>query len=279
MKLNLKRKPANFSNHEMEIIRLVEAIAVNFACFGKALPLNNDQLYYRAVADNLIENSEESRTAFHKLVKQALYAGLIDWHHLADNSSVIAPQIHSSLFRELQLQSIKNESTENLPDWGNRGNGVYVEVWVQNPAVFEYANSVCKSWGVNCVPCESGIPNKHMIDAVARFSRGFVLASRGVILLLTDYDFHKPETASKSIVRIFKTVENFDTPIAMPEINILGLTVDHVNDLDIPHKPLSSGKRGLSQLEEERNVLELPAVHPNRLAGWLSRKLRELDKG
>jgi hypothetical protein len=106
------------------------------------------QLYYRLVAEDLIENSDRSYKRIGALVNKARLAGLVDWNAIVDRTRQVRENTHfenpAEAVRAVHAQ-FQIDKWETQPE--------QVEVWVEKDALMGVIEPVCRALDVPCFSC------------------------------------------------------------------------------------------------------------------------------
>jgi len=145
------------------------------------------QLYYQFVARGRIENTLHSYKRLGDLVSDGRLAGVLDWTSIEDRTRNVRLNAHWSSPREI-LRSVAAQYA--IDKW--RGQGTYLEVWIEKEALFGVIDRPCSALDVPRFACRGYVSQSEMWAAEQRIRTACSLESGAprvaTIIHLGDHD-------------------------------------------------------------------------------------------
>lgn len=239
--------------------------------YGTALTLR--QLYYRLVAQDIIENKQSQYQYLSEAVKQARLKGIVEWWQIEDRTRHSRAGDYMLQSPETKLKFRANELLDvaddyHRPLWEEQNK--YVELWYEKEALANYFDSVASRYGITSFASRGYTGWTSLKEAYDRFSMN--TDKECIILYFGDYD-----PSGMDIQRFID--EKLNTTFGLDiEVKRIGLTKEQIEEYQLPPQPAkSSDSRYDDFVASHGNMaVEVDALEPNVLKDLVRSNVKEL---
>ncbi len=162
-------------------LQLVNSIIEEYRRQGYTLTLR--QLYYQLVSKDIIANKLSEYSKLSTLPTQGRMAGIVDWDAIEDR--VRKPHILASWDNPGEILQV---AAEQFRMDRMKGQGVYLEMWVEKDALSEILKKSTNRYGVPVMVNRGYSSTTAMHDAFERMKDHILAERKVVILYLGDHD-------------------------------------------------------------------------------------------
>ncbi len=185
-------------------------------------PLTLRQIYYRLVANGLIENSKSQYNMLSKLVKWMRIDENLPWSALEDATRTVT---NKKGYENL------NEFIESEVSWFLRGysrclvqgQDKYIEVWVEKNALFRIFDGVVHPYCMRTVVCRGYQSVTFLADFYSRAERALMNGKTPIVLYFGDLD-------PSGVQMLEATIETLEDELDLygVEFKRIGLNPEHI---------------------------------------------------
>lgn len=247
-------KSKSFRESSLSLIDLCNSIVSSYFHMGYALTLR--QLYYRLVAQGIIENSQRSYKRLGSIINDARLAGLVDWYAIEDRTRNLIGNSHwtnPTSIAEAVAKQFMIERWKEQP-W-------HIEVWVEKDALVGVIGKVCREYDVDYLSCRGYISQSEMWNGAERMYRAL---DNGKDVLLVHLSDHDP-----SGIDMTRDIENRLSVFWADHVKVerLALTMAQINQFNPPPNPakLSDSRYEGYVRMYGSNSWELDALEPQEI--------------
>lgn len=151
----------NFRSKALAMIQWADGVCQQYARQGYSLTLR--QLYYQAVASDLIPNKMTEYKNLGSVINDARLAGLIDWSHLEDRTRNLQENSHWSTPSDIMDSAA---ASYRVDLWARQP--TYVEVWIEKDALIGVIERPCRELDVPYFSCRGYTSQSEMWTAAQR---------------------------------------------------------------------------------------------------------------
>lgn len=231
---------------------------------GSDEPMTLRQLYYRFVANDLVENKQSQYQYLSESMKEARIDGRIPWDALEDRTRATDAGDHTYLDPtkrvDRNLEWFENTAERHYyPRW--HGQDVYLEVWVEKEALAGIFGAICEELKVTTYPCRGYSSVTMLKDAAERFRKAVESGRDPLILYFGDFD----PTGQDIERNVRETIrDTFDVPI---DVERIALNREQIDAHELPPQPAKSSDARYDTFVEEHGdmAVELDALPPDTL--------------
>lgn len=214
------------SNASLVIIQQADQIATDYAAQGYNLTLR--QLYYRFVAQDLIENTDRSYKRLGSIVNKGRLAGFLDWLHIEDRTRNLRAWPNWE-----NPEAIIEETAENYREdlWANQPDRV--EVWVEKDALIDVIARSASRYDTPHFSCRGYVSQSEMWRAGRRIIRHREQEQSTTILHLGDHDPSGMDM-TRDIQDRLDMFSEYDWGV---QVNRIALNMDQIEEYGPPPNP------------------------------------------
>lgn len=255
-----------------EVALQARAICEQYRAAGYSLTLR--QLYYRFVANGLIENTQKSYKRLGSIVNDARMCGIIDWNHLEDRTRDIEKRGQWDHPRDIIAAVAEQFHTDY---WAQ--NDTHVEVWVEKEALADVVQQATWPYDVTSLACRGYMSQSEQWTAARRFLTYLYSGKRIVVIHLGDHDPSGIDMSRDNEERLRKFLEH-DYGCELDwrfEFRRIALTMDQVRQYNPPPNPakVTDSRFVQYELEYGDESWELDALPPEVLTSLINDNLAE----
>lgn len=246
------------------MIHHASSIASSYAKQGYTLTLR--QLYYRFVAQGLIENNQKEYKKLVNLISNARYAGLFRWDQLVDRTR----NLRSSDGWMEHPSDLIDPGYFSVEKWKNQPNRV--EVWVEKDALVDVVSQAAGEFYAPAFSCRGYTSASEMWAAAQRFSRH--VNDEGVenvvVIHLGDHDPSGIDMSRDIEARISEFMD-YDGTSEHFVFKRIALNMSQVEEYNPPPNPAKTTDSRFEtySLEHGDESWELDALDPKILRGLI----------
>lgn len=236
-------------------------------------PLTLRQLYYRLVAQDMIENKQSQYQYLSEAVKQARIKGIIAWWQIEDRTreSRAGDWIKQSPQDKIRARAghlLDVADDYRRPKW--EGQGKYVELWYEKEALANYFDSVAQRLGITSFASRGYTGWTSLHDAYTRFLEH--TDEDCYILYFGDYD-----PSGMDIQRFID--EKLNTTFGLDiDVQRIGLTKEQIEEYQLPPQPAKSSDSRYADFVQSHGdmAVEIDALEPDVLKDLVRDNVSEL---
>lgn len=262
----------DISFNSKSLKRIEQALAIIKSNNEQGYRLSLRQLYYRMVSTiEDFENTEKSYKNFGNLIRNARYAGLIDWDAIEDRTRGLYGVGHSA-----NPASIieKAASSFRIDKWENQE--IRPEVWVEKDALSAVVERPCVRNDVNYFPCKGYGSSSEYEEAAQRFVRYLKNKQTPVIIHLGDHDPSGIDMSRDITERVAEFVSHHIGQEV--ELRRIALNMNQVEQYELPPDPAKTTDVRYSSYVKRfgENSYELDALEPAALDALIEQAIVSL---
>ena len=179
--MKLKFRDVKLSKSNKERLDFINEIIEEYQEEGYILTLR--QLYYQLVSRDVIPNKPNEYAKLSTLLKEGRMAGIVDWDAIEDR--LRKPESPSAW---KSPQSIINACIEQYRKDRQKGQKIYLEVWVEKDALSGVLKRVTEKFGVPIMVNRGYSSASAMFDSYERFLKAIQKGQEVKVLYLGDFD-------------------------------------------------------------------------------------------
>ena len=179
--MKLKFRDVKLSKSNKERLDFINEIIEEYQEQEYVLTLR--QLYYQLVSRDVIPNKQNEYAKLSTLLKEGRMAGIVDWDAIEDR--LRKPESPSAW---KSPQSIINACIEQYRKDRQKGQKIYLEVWVEKDALSGVLKRVTEKFGVPIMVNRGYSSASAMFDSYERFLKAIQKGQEVKILYLGDFD-------------------------------------------------------------------------------------------
>lgn len=179
--MKLKFRDVKLSKSNKERLDFINEIIEEYQEQGYVLTLR--QLYYQLVSRDVIPNKQNEYAKLSTLLKEGRMAGIVDWDAIEDR--LRKPESPSAW---KSPQSIINACIEQYRKDRQKGQKIYLEVWVEKDALSGVLKRVTEKFGVPIMVNRGYSSASAMFDSYERFLKAIQKGQEVKVLYLGDFD-------------------------------------------------------------------------------------------
>lgn len=179
--MKLKFRDVKLSKSNKERLDFINEIIEEYQQEGYILTLR--QLYYQLVSRDVIPNKPNEYAKLSTLLKEGRMAGIVDWDAIEDR--LRKPESPSAW---KSPQSIINACIEQYRKDRQKGQKIYLEVWVEKDALSGVLKRVTEKFGVPIMVNRGYSSASAMFDSYERFLKAIQKGQEVKVLYLGDFD-------------------------------------------------------------------------------------------
>jgi len=154
--MKFKVKEINFHSSTRKLLLLVEEILDNYT-----MPVTVRQVFYRLVAQQIIDNTLDSYQKVSRTIRDGRYAGLLDWDKITDETrEYYKPHSYSSI--EEAIENLKENY--RLDRW--KENDHFIIVWVEKATMLGQFYPITSKYDVYLTPGRGWGSTSHVWETV-----------------------------------------------------------------------------------------------------------------
>ncbi|EAC8156378.1 hypothetical protein ID52_05275 [Listeria monocytogenes] len=257
-------KEMRFRADSLALIEKVNQIIKEYHRQGYELTLR--QVYYRLVANGIIENKERSYKNLGSLISNARLAGLIDWNAIVDRTRFL---------RGFNYETSPEDAIERLSQrygtdpWAGQKN--HVEVWVEKDALVDIVGQASNKLNVDYFSCRGYVSQSAMFRSARRLADWQLAGKDITILHLGDHDPSGIDM-SRDIEERLATFGIF------PDVKRIALNMDQVDEYTpVPNPTKLSDSRAADYISQfGYESWELDALQPRIIDDLISGHINPL---
>jgi len=244
--MKIKYEDHRFQKKNLDLLQHIDRIINSYNDQGFTLTVR--QCYYQLVSENKIENVEKNYDRIVNLLKNGRLSGQLDIDVIEDRTRYSRAHKHFDSIKDF-LKIACNSYRIDL--WA--GNPYYTEVWVEKDSLIGIVEDAASQYDVPCFSCR-GFPSITALWQAAQRIKNKVYP---VIFYLGDHD----PSGLKIEPEIQARLEQFE---ARPIVKRIGLTLDQVNEFNLPPNFAKESDNNYEQYKEKYGEFswELDALKP-----------------
>ena len=180
-KMKIKFRDVKLSKANKERLDFINEIIEEYQEEGYILTLR--QLYYQLVSRDVIPNKQNEYSKLSTLLKEGRMAGIVDWEAIEDRLRKPDKPSHWK-----SPKSIIDACLDQYRKDRQKGQDVYLEVWVEKDALSGVLKRVTEKFGVPIMVNRGYSSASAMFDSYERFLKAIQKGQEVKILYLGDFD-------------------------------------------------------------------------------------------
>ena len=179
--MKIKFRDVKLSKSNKERLDFINEIIEEYQEQGYVLTLR--QLYYQLVSRDIIPNKQNEYSKLSTLLKEGRMAGIVDWDAIEDRLRKPSQPSHWK-----SPQSIINACIEQYRKDRQKGQDIYLEVWVEKDALSGVLKRVTEKFGVPIMVNRGYSSASAMFDSFERFKKALKKGREAKVIYLGDFD-------------------------------------------------------------------------------------------
>lgn len=254
-----------FSKESMKLIDHANSILDDYAGQGYRVSLR--QLYYRFVAQNLIENSSSSYQSLGRLISEARLAGYVDWDTIEDRGRrVVAPTYWDGPADILEGSA----RAFKLNKWENQKK--HVEVMVEKQAMEGIFIPVCQEYDVPFHMNKGYSSSSAMYEIGKRLQERSQLAHKDIIIIYAGDHDPSGVAMTDDVLERLQMFSQCDITVLRIALNMK--QIERYNPPPQASKETDSRTPAYIERFGTDKCYELDALEPSVLAGVLRASIK-----
>jgi len=176
-----KFRSIKLNKTNIERLGIINEIIKEYQDDGYVLTLR--QLYYQLVSRDIIPNKQAEYSKLSTLLKEGRMGGIVDWGAIEDRLRKPSKPSEFDSAADI-LDAAINQF--RLPR--QKGQKVYIEVWVEKDALSGVLKKVTNKFGINIMVNRGYSSASAMYDSYQRFTEAINEGQKALILYLGDFD-------------------------------------------------------------------------------------------
>jgi hypothetical protein len=223
---------------------LLDIERINVICEGNAaqgLTTTSRNILYRFVGNNWVKNGYNAYKRLQRMIREARYAGLIDWDHIVDEGR----GLHDfNVWNGLADYISDVPWFYNIDKWADHP--IRVEAWTEKDGLLTVLKAACTEFDVPYFSCHGYDSATEIFGAAQRLGR-YCKSGQGVVILyLGDHDpsgVHM-DTNLEDRLRQMIGHDIGDGAAKLLEVRRIALTREQVDEYHLPPNKLKTKKDG-----------------------------------
>lgn len=179
--MKIKFRDVKLSKSNKERLDFINEIIEEYQEQGYVLTLR--QLYYQLVSRDIIPNKQNEYSKLSTLLKEGRMAGIVDWDAIEDRLRKPSQPSHWK-----SPKSIIDACLEQYRKDRQKGQSIYLEVWVEKDALSGVLKRVTEKFGVPIMVNRGYSSASAMFDSFERFKKALEKGREAKVIYLGDFD-------------------------------------------------------------------------------------------
>ena len=179
--MKIKFRDVKLSKSNKERLDFINEIIEEYQEQGYVLTLR--QLYYQLVSRDIIPNKQNEYSKLSTLLKEGRMSGIVDWDAIEDRLRKPSQPSHWK-----SPKSIIDACLEQYRKDRQKGQDIYLEVWVEKDALSGVLKRVTEKFGVPIMVNRGYSSASAMFDSFERFKKALEKGREAKVIYLGDFD-------------------------------------------------------------------------------------------